>query len=246
MEDAIRKFINTFPEPTMLELAKWSTHKNYHVRRLVSEGTRPLLPWSGRLVIDCTDPLPLLDTLHSDPTRYVTRSVSNHLNDIAKSHPKIVLDRLKQWKKLGRQDSVELAWMSRHALRTLVKQGHRGALQFLGFKTNPKIAVSEFQLRKTTIAPGDVLEFEFEVEAQRNESLMVDYVIDFVKADGSRSPKVHKLKQISLTKGESKRLKKRHRLLANATTYTLYPGTHRLTLQINGGSFGSLEFEIEG
>ncbi|PHS10301.1 MAG: hypothetical protein COA78_11495, partial [Blastopirellula sp.] len=48
MEDAIRAFINTHPDETLGELEKWSTDKNYHVRRLVSEGTRPLLPWSGR------------------------------------------------------------------------------------------------------------------------------------------------------------------------------------------------------
>ncbi len=89
MEDAMRSFIREYPDPTLKELTKWASHKNYHVRRLVSESTRPLLPWSGRLGLPVETMLPLLETLHADPdpTRYVTRSVANHLNDIAKTHP---------------------------------------------------------------------------------------------------------------------------------------------------------------
>lgn len=244
MEDAIRAFINSFPDETLEELTRWTQDKNYHVRRLVSEGTRAMLPWSKRLEIEITVPLPLLDALHADPTRYVTRSVSNHLNDIAKSRSELVVDRLQQWKELARQDPKELNWMSRHALRTLVKQGNRQALEFLGFRANPKIVVSGFNLSATEIKPGQTLEFSFSVTAQRDESLMVDYVVDFVKANGSTAPKVHKLKQIELKKGETVKLAKRHPLRANATTYTLYPGTHRVTLQINGRPFGSKGFEL--
>lgn len=245
MEDAIRAFIDLHPEETLAELKKWSTDRNYHVRRLVSEGTRPLLPWSGRLSIDSQIPLPLLDTLHADPTRYVTRSVSNHLNDIAKTNPKLVLDALKRWKKQGQQEKTELQWMSKHALRTLVKQGNPQALRFLGFKPNPKIEVAQFAFKSSRVKPGEAIEFSFTVTALRDETLMVDYIVDFVKANGALSPKVHKLKQISLQKGESATIKKRHVLRANATTYTLYPGTHRVTLQINGKPFGTESFLLQ-
>lgn len=244
MEDAIRWFINAFPAETMDELSRWSTDPNYHVRRLVSEGTRPLLPWSKRIDIDQTDAIPLLDTLHADSTRYVTRSVANHLNDISKASPKLVLDALKRWKKSGQQSEVELRWMSKHALRTLVKQGNSQALSFRGFRANPKIEISHFVIHSQEIKPGDAVEFSFTVTASSSESLMIDYVIDFVKANGSRTPKVHKLKQISLSKRESQVIKKKHVLRANATTYTLYPGTHQLTLQINGKSFSTGTFEL--
>lgn len=245
MEDAIRFFINEFPDETLAEIANWSTDKNYHVRRLVSEGTRPMLPWSKRLSIDTTLPLPLLGTLHADPTRYVTRSVSNHLNDIAKTKPNLVLDTLKKWRKEKRQDQAELEWMTRHSLRTLVKQGNEKALRLLGFHPSPKIVVDGFRMKSKGVRPGDTLEFSFSVEASRNESLMIDYVIDFVKSNGSLAPKVHKLKQIQLKKNEMIEISKRHKLHAAATTYTLYPGTHRLTLQINGQPFGTLEFELD-
>lgn len=244
MEDAIRAFINTHPEATMKELAKWSIDTNYHVRRLVSEGTRPRLPWSGRLSIDPLSTLPLLDRLHADRTRYVTRSVANHLNDIAMTHPTFVLETLERWKQSGEQDSSELQWMSRHALRTLVKQGHREALQFLGYEPSPKIQIEDFAIQQSIIRPGDAIEFSFTVTALHEVSLVIDYVIDFVKSNGSTAPKVHKLKQLNLESGDSVVVKKKHVLRANATTYTLYPGTHHVTLQINGKSFGTRSFEL--
>jgi len=134
--------------------------------------------------------------------------------------------------------------MSKHALRTLVKQGHRDALKFLGFEPNPRIVVSEFAIHSPNIKPGDALKFSFTVTAKQDASLVVDYVVDFVKANGTLAPKVHKLKQLNLKEGESTTLRKRHVLRANATTYTLYPGTHHVTLQINGKLFGTQSFDL--
>lgn len=244
MEDAIRAFINTFSDDTLAELTKWSADSNYHVRRLVSEGTRPILPWSKRLDIDQLTPLPLLDTLHADATRYVTRSVANHLNDISKSDSKAVLQRLKNWKQKGLQAPEELAWMSRHALRTLVKKGDSAALQFLGYRPKPKIEVNSFSLRQQAIRPGEAFEMDITLTASRTEALMIDYVVDFVKAGDKRSSKVHKLKQVTVASGQTITLSKRHPLRANATTYRLYPGTHHVTLQINGAPFGTQSFDL--
>ncbi len=244
MEDAIRAFINRYPAETMSELQKWACDSHYHVRRLASEGTRPLLPWSKRLEIETTAAMPILDQLHSDPTRLVTRSVANHLNDIAKSDPATVLAALNRWKRQGDQAEEELRWMSKHALRTLVKQGNPKALKLLGFRANPAIEVSEFSMARKAVKPGEAIEFAFVLQAQRDEALMIDYVIDFVKANGKRSSKVHKLKQVEVSRGSTTELQKRHVLRANATTYTLYPGTHHVTLQINGKAFGRESFEL--
>ena len=52
------------------------------------------------------------------------------------------------------------------------------------------------------------------------------------------------LKQLCLKKGESAVVSKRHVLRANATTYSLYPGIHYVTLQINGQPFRRLSFEL--
>ena len=245
MEDAIRYFINAFPEETMKELGSWTHDQNYHVRRLVSEGTRPLLPWSGRVVLEVSGPLPYLDILHADSTRYVTRSVANHINDISKKEPKVAVQTLSRWQKKGIQEKTEMDWMTRHSLRTLLKQGHTGALEMLGYHTRPKINVSDIVVNYDTVKMGESLDFSCTVTAQRDEKLMVDYVIDFVKANGQTKPKVFKLKKFELKKGESVTLKKSHRFRKDATTFTLYPGEHSVRLQINGTQMGCLRFKLK-
>jgi hypothetical protein len=82
------------------------------------------------------------------------------------------------------------------------------------------------------------------LRALRAESLVIDYEIEFAKAGGKRSRKVHKLKQIQLKRGETVMLRKRHPLRANATTFTLYPGTHFVTVQINGKPLERMSFEL--
>ena len=64
-------------------------------------------------------------------------------------------------------------------------------LKFLGFEPNPKIVVSDFGIQSPGIKPGDAVEFSFTITAVRDASLVVDYVIDFVKANGALAPKVH-------------------------------------------------------
>jgi 3-methyladenine DNA glycosylase AlkC len=246
MEDTIRYFINAYPAQTLQALEEWSMHEHYHVRRLVSEGTRPLLPWSGRIALEVTEPVPFLDALHADGTRYVTRSVANHLNDISKKHPKLVVELLTKWRKEEKQELKELQWMTRHALRTLVKKGDKEALALLGYGHNPKIRVQDFTLSPSSenIAPGEILSFSFIITAEENVELMVDYVIDFVKAKGETKPKVFKIKKLKLKKGESAAITKNHRLLADATTFVLHSGKHAVTLQINGKKFDSADFII--
>jgi 3-methyladenine DNA glycosylase AlkC len=246
MEDAMRPFLNAFPLETLAQYKKWVRHTNYHARRLVSESTRPLLPWSRRITLPIETPIAFLDILHSDKTRYVTRSVANHLNDISKINPTLTIDTLKRWHELKKQDSDELMWMTRHALRTLVKKGDSGALHLLGYGHIPNISIGGFTLASPTkkILQSDILTFQFDITAYANTELLIDYIIEFVKANGQRKPKVFKIKKVSLRKGESVTLFKKHRLVADATTFVLNPGTHSLTLQINGKAFGSQDFFI--
>ncbi len=245
MEGAIRPFLDLYPEETMAHLTRWAEDQNYHVRRLVSEGTRPLLPWAPRIKLEPGQAIPLLDTLHSDPTRYVTRSVANHLNDISKTDPELVIKTLRRWRKSGQQDAKELAWITRHSLRTLVKEGDPATMEFLGFSPRPDVSVDPISLlHQVPLHIGDVLEFEFGVTARQDEKVIIDYLIDFAKEDGTTRSKVFKLKQTSVARGETKLIKKRHPLRADATTFTLFPGTHRLTIQINGNRFASTIFEL--
>ena len=242
----MRAFLNTFPEQTLKMYKQWAKDKNYHVRRLVSESTRPLLPWSRRIGIINTQTLPLLSLLYADKTRYVTRSVANHLNDISKKEPKLVVETLMNWKKEGRQESFEFAWMSRHALRTLVKMGDKDALSYLGFSNTVQACIEEFALHigSKNLDRDGVLSFSFTLQGVSNEDLIVDYSIDFIKSNGGTKSKVFKLKKLFLKKGETVIVSKNHRFISDATTYKLYAGMHTLTLQINGKKSESCSFEI--
>ncbi|WGI23418.1 DNA alkylation repair protein [Amylibacter sp. IMCC11727] len=244
MEYAIRPFLNAYPDQTRAELAEWAFDENYHVRRLVSEGTRPKLPWGMKIGLDVRDAIPFLDTLHSDKTRYVTRSVANHLNDIAKTDPALVIETLRRWRVQGEQGAKELDWITRHALRTLIKQGHPDAMELLGYGPDPAIEVGAVVLGAKHVAIGDVLAFDVEIVARDAAKLLVDYAVEFVKADGSRKPKVFKLKQVALKAGERVVLKKRHRFKGDATTFRLYPGTTRIVLQINGVARSEATFDL--
>ncbi|WP_171129830.1 MULTISPECIES: hypothetical protein [unclassified Ruegeria] len=243
MEWAIRPFLNRHTDIVMQRMQLWCDHSSYHVRRLVSEGTRPKLPWGLGVDLDLSDPLPLLDRLHSDPTRYVTRSVANHLNDITKKAPDLVLDRLQGWGQSGAQDSKELAWMTSHALRGLVKAGHPEAMKMLGYDPEAELDVQITLDGEARI--GAELSFAVEVGGQKGQPVLVDYIIHFQRPGGKISPKVHKLKQAKIG-SDALTISKRHKLKGNATTFTLVPGPHRLEVQVNGRVRAGVDFDLLG
>lgn len=243
MEDAMRVFLNNFPQDILAEYDKWVIDKNYHVRRLVSESARPSLPWSKKLSLDYKVPLKYLDILHVDKTRYVTRSVANHLNDISKKDPTLVVPILKRWQKENVQKPIEREWMTRHALRTLVKRGDVAALELLGFSTESVAVVSKLTV-PLKIKRGDQMTFIFDVVSDAAQNLLIDYIIDFVKLNGTTKPKVFKIKKLTVAAGAKSTIEKTHHLKADATTFKLNPGTHTLTIQINGQKLATALFEI--
>jgi 3-methyladenine DNA glycosylase AlkC len=244
MEGPVRPFINRRPEETLELFAQWAEDENYHVRRLVSESTRPRLPWAPRIDLDVRAPLPLLDKLHSDPTRYVTRSVANHLNDISKIVPGLVVESLERWRTLGAQEQEELDWMTRHALRTLLNRGDPAAMEAVGLSPDPGVEAGPIELATPMIRSGEALEFSVPINSTVDQNLMVDYVIEFVKRNGGTAPKTFKLKRVTMRAGDSVTLTKKHVLRSDATTYRLYPGTHRVTVVVNGKPFSKTEFEV--
>ncbi|SMX34171.1 hypothetical protein [Actibacterium lipolyticum] len=244
VEYAIRHFLNAFPAETMAELAQWARDDHYHVRRLVSEGTRPQLPWGKKISLSVMAPLPLLDVLHADGTRFVTRSVANHLNDIAKTNPALVIATLEGWHALERQQPEELNWMTRHALRTLIKQGEPNAMALLGYSTDPAVVAGPVEMNARSVKIGESVEFEITLKATEDAPLIVDFVIDLVKSNGSSAPKVYKLKQLEMQAGQSITLRKRHKFVKGATTFTYYPGAHSLHIQLNGKRVATGHFDL--
>ncbi len=243
MEFYIRPFLNRWPEETFARLDVWAEDANYHVRRLVSEGTRPSLPWAKKIKTDPLRPLGLLDRLHADSARFVTRSVSNHLNDISKFDSTTVVNWLRKWHKRGQQSKKELAWMTRHSLRTLVKQGDREALEMLGFAQNVPIDAS-LTVSPNPVRIGGTLDLVAVLKSEADLPVLVDYVMHFHRPKGNHGRKVFKLKQAALRSGTPLALQKSHKFKGNATTFTLHPGTHRVELQVNGRQVAEAEFEL--
>jgi 3-methyladenine DNA glycosylase AlkC len=244
-EDAIRYFINAFPNETMVELLKWSKDSHYHVRRLVSEGTRPKLPWSQKISIDAKEAIPLLDNLFSDKTRFVTRSVANHLNDISKTNPDLVLEVLKKWQVSGKQDVAEMNFINKHSLRTLIKKGYAPAFSFLQFSQKVDVKLSNFKIENDLVKIGSALTFSFSLTAAKDENLLIDYGIFFQNKKGEmNSKKVFKLKKININKNQTIYIQKAHPMREHMTTRTIYPGKHKVEIQINGNVFISEIFQI--
>ncbi|MEM6939809.1 MAG: DNA alkylation repair protein [Pseudomonadota bacterium] len=245
MEFYIRPFLNRWPEQTLMRLAQWAEDENYHVRRLVSEGTRPKLPWAKAVTLSTDQTLPLLNKLHADPARFVTRSVANHLNDIAKTAPDLVVNTLKVWRNEARQTPKELAWMTRHALRTLVKDGHPGALAWLGYRTDVDITAN-LELSAARLKMGERLSIACTLTAAEDVPVIVDYRLTFARPKGKPGHKVFKLKAAKIKAGQMLELAKVHHLKADATTFKLYPGPHEVTLQVNGKDVAEASFELTG
>ena len=146
-----------------------------------------------------------------------------------------------RWAETGTPGS---AWVVRHGLRTLIKKAHPGALELLGF---PPAAVEVTDLRLENPAvrlPGE-LAFGAVVTNQGDADarLAVDYVIHYVKANGSLAPKVFKLATLELAPGQSQRVAGRH-AFRQMTTRRHYGGGHALELQINGTRHGRAAFDV--
>ncbi len=243
MEFYIRPFLNRWPDQTLARLAVWARDENYHVRRLVSEGSRPKLPWAKAVRLSTDQTVPLLDALHADDARFVTRSVANHLNDISKADPDLVIDLLRRWDRAGRQDAREMGWMTRHALRTLVKQGHAPALALLGYRGDVDVQ-AKLTFARSDLAIGEVLEMTCTLQAAVSLPVMVDYRIIFARPGGKTGEKVFKLKVAQIAQDKPLTLVKKHRLKGDATTFKLYPGPHQIILQVNGVDVAQAAFNL--
>lgn len=238
-EFAVRPFLIRYPEETLALLGQWTRDPSPHVRRWVSEGTRPRLPWGERLQALIVDPAPtlrLLDELKYDPELYVRKSVANHLNDIAKDHPAVVVRTLGQWiRGAPEAERDKIAWIARAALRTLIKKGDPTALELLGVARDAPVRARNLRLNQQSFRMNDVIELSFVIQSDSpsDQKLVVDYVIHHAGANGARRPKVFKLKTFVLRAGERVELTKRH-ALRPITTRTYHPGEHLLEIQING------------
>jgi 3-methyladenine DNA glycosylase AlkC len=252
-EFAIRHFIIKQPEATLAILTTWLEHENPHVRRLVSEGTRPRLPWGTRLGILIKQPelvMPLLLALRDDEEEYVRRSVANHLNDIAKDHPQLIIETAQQWlteealallSNVQRKQRVKLI---RHACRTLLKQGQPKVMALFGYQPADDVHCNLTSEQLCVPFSGD---FEFEMLLEKytdtDNLLMVDYVVYFQKANGKQAPKTFKWLDREFTHKTIDKIVGKHSF-KKISTRKYYPGIHRLEVMVNGIKKAQIEFEL--
>jgi len=244
-EFAVRPFLQQHTKLTLQTLADWCNNPDEHVRRLVSEGTRPRLPWGCRLKIFIEDPKPvfsLLEQLKNDASETVRRSVANNLNDIAKDHPELVIDRCSRW--AVNADSNR-QWIIRHATRTLVKQGYPSVFGLLGFTEAPDVSIEDLTLSHDFLEVGKTLKLNFKLISNTSNSqrIVVDYAVHYLKANGKLNPKVFKLKNVNLAAGEQQSIRKQHSF-RHISTRKYYPGLHIVEILINGKGILQKEFTL--
>lgn len=245
-EFAIRPFLEEQPDLTLERVMEWAEDENYHVRRLASEGTRPRLPWGIRLSEFDKNPkplIPILEALKDDSEEYVRKSVANHLNDISKKHPDLVASIAKRWLKGASKNRKRLV---RHGCRSLIKQGHSGTLQALGYG-EPEICLISMKLRKQIVKMGESVEVGVELQSTslKSQPLIVDYVLHHQRANGTLSLKTFKWKSIELQAGGTLEITKKNSF-RKVTTRKYYEGLHRIELQVNGKRFGVVDFDLVG
>jgi 3-methyladenine DNA glycosylase AlkC len=240
-EFALRPFLLHDVEATLQQARAWTASEDEHVRRLASEGTRPVLPWGiavPALKADPTLALPILHALREDPADYVRRSVANHMNDHAKLHAEFVLETIAEW------GGMRLPW-AKHALRTLIKQAHPGVWPLLGFEADSPVKLELQAPDPARVRVGGEIRLVVQLSnpSALPQKVMLDYQLHFVRARGPRSIKVFKLRELELSPGETRRVDKRHSFRP-VTTRRDYPGVHRLVLQLNGRTEAGFDFEL--
>ncbi|MFZ1703574.1 MAG: DNA alkylation repair protein [Saprospiraceae bacterium] len=234
-EFAGRRFIQQHPEAMMAQMLLWTNHPNPNVRRYASEGCRPRLPWGLQLkqfVIDPSPIIPILEKLKNDPSEYVLKSVANNLNDISKDHPKLVIGILQKWKK---DASPRMIRLLKQAARTLLKKGDKELLSLFGHHHHSPYVVEPVSWDKKSIHIGDKNIFQTTLtnSGKTQAEYRLEYFIYFVKANGLSSKKIFKIAEKTLHPGQSFTIQKSH-TFADLTTRKHYPGTHQITIVING------------
>ncbi len=242
-EFALRPYFAADPQGVYARLERWVAHPSVHLRRLVSEGTRPRLPWGARLRHRVRHPellLPLLERLRDDPEDYVRRSVANHLNDIAKDHPELLLRVAAGWSQGAPPARQRLL---KHALRTLLKAGDPRAYALIGLR--PFEGTIRVERSPARVAVGEVITLRATLcsRSEHPQRLRLDLGVHFRLKSGALSPRVFRWTERSIQPGEVLTLRKDY-ALRRVSTRRLYPGAQAIDLRVNGVATEALPFSI--
>ncbi|GAA1654494.1 hypothetical protein [Actinoplanes couchii] len=245
-EFAVRTLLRHDLDRALTTMLGWAGSDDADVRRLASEGSRPYLPWSVRVAGILGRPgatVPILDALYRDPSDYVRRSVANHLNDLSRDHPDLVVDTAARWLSAPAATTLPLV---RHGLRTLIKRGHPGALALLGFGADHEtLRVGDLTLDRDVVALGEAVEFRTTItnDGAVPARLAIDYVVHHRKANGTRTAKIFKLTTATINPGDTLAVRRKHQFRP-ITARRYYSGSHGIALLVNGVATPTAEFDL--
>ncbi len=244
-EYAVRPFILKYKEDMMKQMFAWSKHKNHHVRRLASEGSRPRLPWAMGIPELKQKPkqiLPLLENLKNDSSEYVRRSVANNLNDIAKDHPAIVLEIANKWRGISNETNA----LIKHGSRTLLKQGNIKILKHFGLSNNSKFEITDIKVITPKVKIGKDLMFTFTVRNGSNKEQLfrLEYAIHYLRQNGQLSKKVFKISERTFKPNEKTSITKKQSFRI-ITTRKFYTGQQKLSIILNGHERATEKFILK-
>ena len=236
-EFSLRPFLQQHTQATLAHLALWAQDDNAHVRRAVSEATRPRLPWAARLpdfVRDPTPVLPLLACLRDDPSAYVRRSVANHLNDIGKDHPDLLTGLARQWLDDAPVPASRQSLL-RHALRTAIKRGDVQALALFGHGQVSPLKIQSVSISPSTARIGESVTVRCQLHnpSKQEARALADWRVHYVKANGTLSPKVFKGTTVQVDAHGTGVIGKTLSL-RQLSTRTHHPGRHTVEIALNG------------
>lgn len=242
-EFAVRPFIKRYPQQSLNFLEACCESPDEHVRRWASEGSRPLLPWGMHLTEIRDNPhmtADILQKMRRDPSKYVQKSVANHLNDIGKNHPDLLIQTCQKWLA---EDHPNSNWVCRHALRSLIKRGDARVFPLLGYDDAHLLQVDEF-LAKGSEPKKLTLEARIKNPSERPIQLRLDYSLEIPRLRGKTGQFVFFWADRSIQPGEQVNLSKVHDFRP-ISTRRYYPGSCKVELRLNGQGVGQLDFELK-
>jgi 3-methyladenine DNA glycosylase AlkC len=224
----------------------WNRDPNPAVRRLVVEAHRPRGVMLAHITELKQDPTPLralLEPVLDDASDYVRKAVANSLNDISRDNPEALLKWAREW--MSGDPDPERRWVIARALRTLVSQGNRTALEILGYAGASDLEVVWKDTTPDSVELNQLVPFELEISNPGHAEALVNLVLTM---DAPGKGKARRTSRFQLWKGQvpagsSKEISKRIHFI-DKSTQRKEPGLYRLVVALNGQEIGEREISF--
>ena len=176
---------------------------------------------------------------------YVRRSVANHLNDLSRDHPELVVATAGRWLA---EPVANTPGLVRHALRTLIKQRRPGRPRAARVRRRAALEIDGPVLDGDRVPFGGTLRFSATVRNIGAEAarLAIDYVVHHQKANGSPDRQDLQADHPRPSQpGEQVRAHAVSTRSGRSPPAATTPGPHAVALQVNGVATDQPSFELD-